>query len=39
MTDGYGPMPEKEPGVPVLWIVPEYGVKQVPFGTMLRLDL
>jgi predicted metal-dependent peptidase len=37
MTDGYGPMPEKEPGVPVLWIVPEHGVKEVPFGTMLRM--
>jgi predicted metal-dependent peptidase len=39
MTDGFGPMPEKEPGVPVLWIVPGHGVKQVPFGTMLRLEV
>jgi hypothetical protein len=25
--------------VPVLWIVPGHGVKQVPFGTMLRLEV
>ena len=39
MTDGIGPMPEREPGVPVLWIVPRHGVREVPFGSMLRLEV
>lgn len=38
MTDGSGPMPEAAPDYPVLWIVPAHGVREVPFGTMLRLN-
>ena len=37
MTDGFGPMPQAVPGFPVLWILPAYGVREVPFGTMLRM--
>lgn len=37
MTDGYGPLPKEEPPVPVFWIIPEHGIRVVPFGGMLRL--
>jgi predicted metal-dependent peptidase len=39
MTDGFGPMPERAPGIPVLWVVPRHGVPKVPFGTLLRLEV
>lgn len=38
MTDGFGPMPQRAPGVPVLWIVPRHGMPDVPFGSMLRME-
>lgn len=37
MTDGFGPLPEEEPPVPVFWIISEHGIREVPFGGMLRL--
>ena len=39
MTDGYGPMPQAGPDYPVLWIVPTHGVREVPFGAMLRMPV
>jgi predicted metal-dependent peptidase len=36
-TDGYGPLPENEPDLPVLWIVPPHGLPKFPFGIELRL--
>jgi predicted metal-dependent peptidase len=38
MTDGFGPVPEEPPEMPVLWIVPEGGHTQYPFGHVLVLN-
>jgi predicted metal-dependent peptidase len=38
MTDGFGDMPAKEPPYPVMWVMPEDSVPDVPFGTMIRLE-
>lgn len=37
-TDGYGEFPEKEPGIPVCWIMPDDGEASVPFGQVIQLD-
>jgi predicted metal-dependent peptidase len=37
LTDGYGPYPHRTPPIPVLWVLTKGGVKDVPFGTMVRL--
>jgi predicted metal-dependent peptidase len=39
LTDTYGTMPQKDPGVPTLWTVPPGIVpRDVPFGRVLRLQ-
>jgi predicted metal-dependent peptidase len=38
LTDGYGPCPSTAPAIPVLWILTKDGVKDVPFGAMIRLQ-
>ncbi len=34
-TDGFGDFPDREPPIPCLWIVPEEGLKEFPFGHRL----
>lgn len=37
ITDGYGPAPKKEPTYPTLWLVPEAGFSNPPFGELIRV--
>lgn len=37
-TDGFGPMPDKAPSFPVLWIMPEHAQTEMPFGHVIRLS-
>ncbi len=39
LTDGYGEFPDREPNMPVLWIVTPGGLddEQFPFGEVIRL--
>jgi predicted metal-dependent peptidase len=37
VTDGFGPMPVREPGLPVLWLTPSAGVQTFPFGTVIPI--
>ncbi len=36
VTDGFGPMPRTPPPCPVLWLLAEHGVADVPFGAVAR---
>ena len=36
-TDGFGPFPTEPGDTPVLWIVPEKGLKEFPFGQQVRV--
>jgi predicted metal-dependent peptidase len=38
-TDGYGPIPEDAPYVPVLWLVPEGARQDFPWGDVARLEV
>ncbi len=37
ITDGYGSFPKQAPGYPVLWLVPESGFENPPFGQLIRI--
>lgn len=37
ITDGYGPAPQKAPVFPTLWLVPEEGFRDPPFGELIRI--
>lgn len=37
ITDGYGPAPKKAPVFPTLWLVPEEGFRDPPFGELIRI--
>jgi predicted metal-dependent peptidase len=38
LTDGFGAMPLKAPAYPALWVIPQNGLSQVPFGQIIRLE-
>ncbi len=38
LTDGFGPIPEKEPEFSTLWIVPDGGRTDFPWGEVARLE-
>jgi predicted metal-dependent peptidase len=38
-TDGFGPIPEAEPDMPVLWLVPEGAREDFPWGEVARLEV
>ena len=37
-TDGYGPIPEEAPRVPVMWLVPQGAREEFPWGDVARLE-
>ena len=37
LTDGYGSFPQRPPGYPVLWLMPEGTSKSVPFGQRVEM--
>lgn len=37
MTDGYGDFPDQQLLIPCLWVVPEHGLRDFPFGEVLRI--
>ena len=37
LTDGFGSFPDKAPGYPVLWVLTERSIPEVPFGAMVRM--
>ncbi len=39
LTDGFGPIPEEPPEVPVLWLVPCGGLESFPWGEVARLEV
>jgi predicted metal-dependent peptidase len=38
-TDGYGPIPDEAPHVPVMWLVPEGAREDFPWGEVARLEV
>ena len=38
LTDGFGPIPEKEPEYSTLWVVPDGGRTDFPWGEVARLE-
>lgn len=38
LTDGYGSFPDRAPGYPVLWLIPENCLQTVPFGLRVEID-
>jgi predicted metal-dependent peptidase len=36
-TDGFGPMPDRPPEWPLLWIVPRHGLPAFAFGAVARV--
>jgi predicted metal-dependent peptidase len=38
MTDGYGPSPSSAPMFPCLWVVPQNGSTNFPFGDVVTVD-
>ena len=38
LTDGFGAFPARPPEFPVLWIVSEHGARDIPFGTVVRME-
>ena len=37
LTDGFGSFPDKPPSYPVLWIMTQRCIQQVPFGEVIRM--
>ena len=38
LTDGFGDIPKQEPFFPCLWIAPIDGLKEFPFGQVMRVN-
>jgi predicted metal-dependent peptidase len=37
-TDGYGDAPDTAPSFPTLWLVPDTGFREAPFGHLIRMN-